>query len=147
MNAQATNKLVQAQGELRQQVIKLIRENDLPVSDLDNDKRLFALLQDGEVVGSGGLETFPDCALVRSVSVQKNLQGRGLGKVIINELERISTEQGINCLYLLTTTAEEFFSRQGYEVISREDAPSAIKNTSEFSIICSSSSTLMKKHL
>jgi len=147
MNVETGNKLVPAHGDLRQKVIDLLHENGLPVGDLDDDKRLFALLYNGEVVGTGGLEVFTNCALLRSVSVKNELQGKGLGSFINKELERISKEQHTNYLYLLTTTAKEFFERQGYEVISRQDAPEAIKNTSEFSFICSSSSTLMRKSL
>lgn len=145
MVVQTTYQLVPALGDLRQKVIGLLQENGLPVSDLNEDKWLFALLQNGEVIGTGGLEVFADCALVRSVSLKRHLQTKGLGKFINQELEQIAKEQRIRCLYLLTTTAKGFFSKQGYDVIDREDAPAAIKNTSEFSFICSSSSTLMRK--
>ena len=145
MATQTTQQLVPAQGNLRQKVIGLLQENELPVSDLDEDKSLFALLQNGEVIGTGGLEVFADCAFLRSVSVKRHFQTKGLGKFINQELERIAKEQRVSCLYLLTTTAKGFFSKQGYEVIDRDDAPAAIKNTSEFSFTCSSSATLMRK--
>jgi amino-acid N-acetyltransferase len=147
MHHQVANKLVPAYGLLRQKAIDLLRENDLPVSDLTEEKRLFALLQGGEVVGTGGLEFSSDCAFLRSLSVKRDLQNKGLGKSICSQLEDISKQEGINCVYLLTTTAKDFFSRQGYESIERADAPESIKNTTEFSSVCPSSATVMRKCL
>ena len=145
MNITTAYKLVPANGDLKQAVITLLKENNLPVIDLDFGKYLFALLHNDTIVGTGGLEFFGDCALLRSVSVKKDLHGKGLGKLIITELEKISGKKGINCLYLLTTTAKDFFIRVGYEEIERESVPLSIKNTSEFSSLCPSSATVMRK--
>jgi amino-acid N-acetyltransferase len=79
--------------------------------------------------------------------VKKGLQGNGLGKFIIAGLEKVSKQKRIDCLYLLTTTAEDFFNKEGYEVINRDDVPESIKNTSEFSSVCPSSAIVMKKVL
>ena len=145
MNPETEYKFVPVDSHLRSFVIDLLRENNLPVSDLGEDKQLFALLQDGEVIGTGGLELLNNYALLRSISVRSDSRNKGLGTLITTALEAISKQKAIDWVYLLTTTAKEFFSRDGYEVINREDAPAAIKNTSEFSFICSSSSTLMRK--
>jgi amino-acid N-acetyltransferase len=56
-------------------------------------------------------------------------------------------ESGINCLYLLTTTAKAFFDKQGYCSIKREETPQAVKQTAEFSSLCPSSAVVMKKRL
>lgn len=140
-------KLVPAYGLLREKAIELLRQNDLPVSDLTEEKRLFVLLQDDEVVGTGGVEFVANCALLRSISVKRDLQNKGLGKLICSQLEAISKQEGTDCVYLLTTTAKDFFHRQGYEPIERSDTPESIKNTSEFSFVCPSSATVMKKSL
>lgn len=141
-------KLVIAHSKpLKQEVISLLKLNELPVSDIDDSKILFALVDDGQVIGTGGLEFFSDCALLRSLSVKEDWQGKGLGKFITRELEKICREKEIAIIYLLTTTAKDFFTRQGYLAIDRNEAPLSIKNTSEFSSVCSSSATLMKKEI
>jgi|SRR6266498_1327657 len=147
MNILTEYKLIPANNNTRQKVIALLRESNLPVSDIDEQKELFALLQNNEVAGTAGLEYFGNCALLRSVSVRKDLQGKGLGKFINRELEKISKQRGIDCLYLLTTTAKDFFTKEGYEVISKNDIPESIKSTSEFSSICPSTATVMRKSL
>ncbi|HEX5651619.1 MAG TPA: arsenic resistance N-acetyltransferase ArsN2 [Chitinophagaceae bacterium] len=142
-------KLVPAKTEpIRQDVIRLLEQNELPVSDLTGEKELFALTDEsGSLAGTGGLEIVNEAALVRSVSVKKELQGKGLGNLINRKLEELAKSKGIQQLYLLTTTAKSFFEKEGYSVISRDDVPDAIKETSEFSSVCPSTATVMKKDL
>ena len=147
MNSICEYKLVLAEAGLRAATLALLRENDLPVSDLDETKTLFACLSNTDVVGTGGLESFRDCALLRSISIKKDLQKKGLGKFIVGELEKLARQNGVNCLYLLTTTAGDFFTKIGYETIDREEAPIEIKNTTEFSSICPSTAKVMRKFL
>ncbi len=54
---------------------------------------------------------------------------------------------GVRSLFLLTTTAEEFFGQRGYARVARESAPETIRSTREFADICPASSVLMVKHL
>jgi len=147
MNPLEEYKIVVAERELRQGVLALLQENDLPVTDIDETKTLFACLNHGEVIGTGGLEFFEDCALLRSISVRKDMQKRGLGGFIAGELEKLARQKGINDLYLLTTTAKDFFMKEGYETIDRGDVPFEIKNTRQFSSLCPSTATVMKKKL
>lgn len=147
MDSVAEYRLVVASRGLRRLVIELLEENNLPVIDLDSDKDLFALMQEDTVIGSGGLEFLEECALLRSVSVKQDFRGKGLGKFITTQLEEISRHKGIVSVYLLTNTAKDFFAKEGYTEIRREDAPSSIQNTSEFSSVCPSSATVMRKML
>ena len=140
-------KVVAAESGQRQAILALLRENDFPVGDLDENKALFACLEHGSVIGTGGLEFFGDCALLRSISIRKDLQKKGLGKFVVAELEKIARKKGINYLYLLTTTAEDFFTKEGYKMVDREKAPNEIKNTTQFTSVCASTATLMRKFL
>ena len=133
--------------EERQMVIQLLQQHHLPVQDIDEDKLLY-LLKDGErVLGTAGLEIFDDCALLRSVSILKEEQGKGLGRFLNKAIEDYAGESGISCIYLLTTTAKDFFDKQGYCVIRREETPEIIKQTAEFSSLCPSSAVVMKKRI
>jgi len=147
MNSLREYKVVIADAGLKPAILALLRENDLPVSDLDETKTLFACLSNGDVIGTGGLESFRDFALLRSISIKKDLQKTGLGKIVVGELEKMARQNGINCLYLLTNTAAGFFTKQGYETIGRETVPVEIKNTTEFSSICPSTAEVMRKFL
>jgi amino-acid N-acetyltransferase len=131
----------------RQEVISLLQQQNLPVADIDEDKLLYLLLDGERTVGTAGLELFEDCGLLRSVSIIKEEQGRGYGRIINEQMENEAKESGIRCMYLLTTTAKDFFGKQGYLAIGRDEVPEAIKQTAEFSSLCPSSAVLMKKNI
>ncbi len=130
-----------------QQAIVLLQQHKLPVTDIDEDKLLYLLLDGERVIGTAGLEIFEDCALLRSVSVVKEEQGKGYGNFLNSAIENYAAESGIGCLYLLTTTAKDFFDKQGYCVINRQDAPASVQQTAEFTSLCPSSAVIMKKKI
>lgn len=131
----------------RQAAIHLLEQLRLPTADLDEDKLLYLLMDGERIIGTAGLEIFDDCALLRSVSVIKEEQGKGFGKFINEGMEEFAKESGISCLYLLTTTAKDFFDKQGFCVIRREDSPAALQQTAEFTSLCPSSAVVMKKRI
>src|SRR5262249_44109748 len=139
--------LVPAGTRLRPIILELLLANDLPIADLDENKTLFGCLNNGDVIGAGGFEVYGNYALLRSICVTKDLQRKGLGKFIVGELENIASQKGAGVIYLLTTTAKDFFTREGYEAIDRNDTPNEIKNTTEFSSVCPSSAIVMRKFL
>ena len=47
----------------RHAAINLLKENDLPTSDLNEDKLLYLLMDGDRILGTAGLEIFDDCAL------------------------------------------------------------------------------------
>ena len=131
----------------RNEAIALLQQSNLPTTDIDEEKLLYLLIDGERAIGTAGLEIFEDCALLRSVSVIKEEQGKGYGKFLNEEIERYAKESGINCMYLLTTTAKDFFDKQGYCAIKREEIPESIKQTAEFTSLCPSSAVVMKKRL
>jgi amino-acid N-acetyltransferase len=131
----------------RKGAIELLSENELPVSDLDEGKKLFILKEDDSIIGTGGLEFFDECALLRSVSVKKEERGKSWGRYISRQLEKVAKAEGANCLYLLTTTAMDFFSKEGFVQVGRDKVPTEIQNSSEFTSVCPSTAVVMKKNL
>lgn len=131
----------------RTRAIALLQAQKLPTSDINDDTLLYLLWDEEWVVGTAGIDIFEDCALLRSVSVIKEEQGKGFGRVINEQMESFAKESGINCLYLLTTTAKDFFDKQGYCVIQRDEAPLVVKETAEFTSLCPSSAVVMKKRI
>ncbi len=99
------------------------------------------------VVAAGALQRFGSSALVRSVVVDPDRRGGGLGEMIVLELERLARAAHIDRLVLLTETAAEFFARHGYRVIERSGAPPGVQASEEFRCLCPSSAVCMAKNL
>ena len=129
-------------------VRSLLEQAGLPASDLAGSKPQFTVLfEDGRIIAASALERFGTAALVRSVVVAGDRRGSGLGRTIVQELERVARAGGINRLILLTQTAREFFARQGYRVIERSEAPQDVQGSEEFRSLCPASAICMTKLL
>lgn len=129
-------------------VAAMLAANDLPNEDVRSKPEAFYLgVADGEVVGIGGLERFGSAGLLRSVVVTEGARGRGYGSAICDELERLAAQEGVDTLYLLTTTAAGFFRGRGYEEVDRAAAPASIRETSEFAELCPESAVCLRTEL
>ncbi len=133
--------------EWRREVVDLLTASQLPVSDLSNRIQMLGVWKEAQLVGVIGLEPYGDVGLLRSLAVDRSVRGTGLGGRLVEELESLAGSEGIGALYLLTTTAESFFEKRGYQCVPRETAPPGIQGSSEFSSICPASSALMCKVL
>jgi amino-acid N-acetyltransferase len=127
----------------------LLSESSLPIEDIavQHLQHFFGCGSGLKLVGVVGLELYGKVALLRSLAVASSRRRSGVGSALVAHAERHAWNQGVQSLYLLTTTAEKFFLRCGYTRIPREDAPAAIQGTKEFSGICPASSALMVKRL
>ncbi|TYL38251.1 GNAT family N-acetyltransferase [Natronococcus pandeyae] len=126
----------------------LLNRNDLPVQDLAAaPAEFYYATADGERVGIGGLERYEDVGLLRSVVVEAPKRGQGYGTTLCEALETAARDNGIETLYLLTTTASAFFAAEGYSTVERPAVPDAIRSTTEFTDLCPSTATCMRKSL
>ncbi len=126
----------------------LLEHSGLPTSDLELTRPVFAVIREnGQVIAAGALQHFGSSALLRSVVVTSDRRGSGLGQTIVRELERQARASRIKRLILLTQTAGEFFTRQGYRLIERSAAPEDMQGSEEFRSLCPSSATCMAKGL
>ena len=136
--------------QLHQELEHLLANEGLPITDLrnTNSTQLFEGhdAQD-KLCGMIGVEVYPGTALLRSLVVTHDNRGSGYGEQLVKFAETWAQEQGVKTLYLLTTTAERFFSRLGYTNADRNSAPKAIAQSSQFSELCPQSAALMCKSL
>lgn len=99
----------------------------------------------GQTVGYGGLERSNDDALLRSLIVLPAFRGQGFGKAIALALERIAVTASLKTLHVLTMSAEGLFTKLGYGVDARANAPAGIAATAEFREFCPASAIYLTK--
>jgi amino-acid N-acetyltransferase len=130
------------------EVFELLELNHLPVDGLrDHLATTLVARQNERVVGSAALEVYSDGALLRSVSVAPWLQRAGLGRQLTDAAIQLARDTGVPAVYLLTTTAEEYFPRFGFERIERQEVPESVQASVEFTSACPSSAAVMRKSL
>ena len=126
----------------------LLAAADLPTEDVQAKPGSFVVaLADGRRVGVGGIEQYELAGLLRSVVIDPEFRGEGYGASLCEALEGRARAGGVETLYLLTTTAADFFETQGYERIEQSAAPKDIQQTTEFADLCPDSATCMRRHL
>lgn len=136
----------QAEPEDLQDIKALLEEHDLPVSDIEQSEITFYVLREGHgLMACAGIERFGTDALLRSVAVLPELMGKGIGSAFIDFLLSEIPDKGIEGLYLLTETAEAFFSNKGFTKIERKTVPELVVASSEFSELCPSTAVCMYK--
>jgi amino-acid N-acetyltransferase len=127
----------------------LLEAAQLPTSDLTDAHcdHFFYAGPESAPTGLVGLELFGDVALLRSLVVSPEARSSGVGSELVQFAETHAHSLGVSSVYLLTTTAEDFFLRRGYSKAERERAPPAIRTSREFAGLCPASSAFMSKQL
>ena len=70
--------------------------------------------------------------------------GSGIGRAVAL---RLAAEHRAPTVFLLTTTAERFFPKFGFQPITRDDVPPSVQASVEFRSACPASAIVMRKHL
>lgn len=129
-------------------VLGLLEAAHLPIEGLAaHGDTLLVAREDGAVVASAGLEIYGDGALVRSVAVHAAHRGRGLGERMTLAALALAAQIGVPGVYLLTTTAAQFFPRFGFTPLTRDAVPDGVKTSIEFTSACPASAAVLWKPL
>jgi N-acetylglutamate synthase-like GNAT family acetyltransferase len=96
-------------------------------------------------VAVAGLEVHGPFALLRSTAVDPTWRAQGVGDRLTRGLIALAESRSVEALYLLTTTAEDYFPRFGFTRVSRDEVPEAIAATSEFRTACPQSAAVMMR--
>jgi amino-acid N-acetyltransferase len=126
----------------------LLEQLHLPLAGVDEHLPTMLVARIGEqVVGTAALELYSDGALLRSVAVAPHQQGKQLGHRLTDAALLLAAAQGASTVFLLTTTAERFFPKFGFEQIARDDVPPSVRRSVEFESACPASAMVMRKQL
>jgi amino-acid N-acetyltransferase len=127
---------------------RLLTEAHLPTDGVAGSLATFVVAEhERHLVGAAGLELCRNDALLRSVVVAPTWQGRGLGRALVSRVIAEAEDRRLHALYLLTTTAEQYFPAFGFERTTRDAVPADVRATAEFRTACPVSTTVMRKTL
>ncbi len=133
-------------------LVNLLKETELPPDGIEPHLENFLVIKNPETVagqdfliGSVGLEIYGKSALLRSLAVHPDYQGTGLGTYLVNNIIEFAKGKTITRLFLLTDTAEEYFKKKGFVIVAREEVPGDVKQSIEFTTLCTSSPSMMRE--
>jgi len=129
-------------------VRRLLEAEHLPLDGVNENVETMVVAENGDdVVGAAAVEVYADGALLRSVVVSPTAQGLGLGHQLTAAALSVAKARGSPAAFLLTTTAERFFPKLGFERVSRDDVPASVQASIEFQSACPASAVVMRKQL
>ena len=112
---------------------RLLAANGLPDADVAEHLPHFLVARQGEtLVGTVAIEPLGDSALLRSLAVVPELRGQGLARQLYERIVARARELGVRRLYLLTTSADDYFLRLGFWPVERDAVPPAVRGTRQF---------------
>ncbi|HKR10355.1 MAG TPA: arsenic resistance N-acetyltransferase ArsN2 [Gemmatimonadaceae bacterium] len=129
-------------------VEQLLSSSNLPLDGVRAHFADFIVAEDTDgIEGVVGLERYDSVALLRSAVVAPDHRGSGIGRRLVEQALERAEEDGVDELYLLTTTAEKYFPRFGFETTTRATVPDELKASAEFRGACPDTAVVMKRRL
>lgn len=101
----------------------------------------------GSLTGCAGLEVYGALGLLRSVAVRGAARRAGLGSELVARVTAAARALELRELFLLTTTASQFFERRGFQAVERARVPSEIAESWEFRVGCPQTALPMRLSL
>lgn len=127
---------------------ELLARNSLPLDGVRETLPGFAVAENDErIVGAIAVEDCGDYGLLRSAVVDSSARGKGIGRQLVRHALDLARHNRMRALYLLTTTAEDYFPLFGFTRVDRDSVPEPIRQTGEFREACPASATVMKLDL
>ena len=114
--------------EDRQAVDRLLKAVDLPSNGLDRTEG-WVVEEDGEILGHVAVELAAEVAVLRSLVVAPQAQGRGLARQLMDLAERAG---GNRTLALRTDSIGPWAERRGYVRTSVDRLPASVRTTTQF---------------
>ena len=122
----------------------LLQKCDLPFEDckeqLDN---FYGITSGNDLIAIGALQIEGPVALLRSVAVREENRGRGLAVRLTQHLLEAARTNGVRDIYLLTESAEHYFTRFGFQAVERNSVPAYVQSTRQFESLCPASAQAM----
>jgi amino-acid N-acetyltransferase len=137
-----------ANNEDLEDISTLLKSCNLPVDGIEECLDSTLIIKNGyKLIACAALELYGKSALLRSVAVDKNYRSTGLGIKITKAILEKAKNLDITNIYLLTETADKFFPRFNFQVVSRDKVPADVKTSLEFTSLCPESAVAMQLEL
>ncbi len=125
-------------------VLELLEANKLPTAGVQDHLEQFQLEFEGEnLIACAGLEVHGEAGLLRSVAIASSYRSQGLGSKLVQKILEHARKQNLSSLSLLTETAQDYFSRFGFQITPRAALPESPHASAEFRGACPDSAIAM----
>ena len=142
--------ITNASADDLQAILDLLSQVQLPLDGVAENLSGFLIARDesSRLIATIGLERHGNTALLRSAAVAPEYQGCGIGSRLTERLLERATNNGMERVVLLTSTASDFFARRfGFCETSRTAFDKDLAASSEWNLPRCSSAVCMSLDL
>jgi amino-acid N-acetyltransferase len=130
------------------ELVTLLKQENLPIADIASGLPHFFVATEGTAIVAGiGMEHFGKAALLRSMFTTPAWRNRGLASMLTDTLLQYARQEGAQSIYIVTTTAEKYFLKKGFEPIERSSVDKLVLQSAEFNGLCPSTATIMWRRI
>ena len=127
-------------------VVALLRAAGLPTEDISKDLENFWIAEtEGDAIGVIGMDLYTPYGLLRSMTVLPEYRNKGIASRLVDQVEQLAKKLLLSELYLITNTAESYFSKKGFQLITKGELPDSVASSEEMNGLCPASSVIMRK--
>jgi amino-acid N-acetyltransferase len=142
----AKDRIERAEAVDLESVLALLMAVNLPLEGVRESSEHFWIWRErnsAPIKGCIGLEIYGSDAVLRSFAVHPEFRSLGIGGRLLRTALKHARQSGVKRVFLLTSTAADYFSLKGFLPTDRETVPSTIAQSIEFRSICPKSATCM----
>lgn len=144
--AETTTSIGPASGGDFDAIKRLLQGSLLPSRDVAEGRQRFIVASEGgRIIGCAGLQVAGEDGLVRSMAVHWTRRNAGLGSRLHQRLLLEAVLAGVKTLWVVTTTAEDFFVRHGFAKVEAAAVPAALQASEEFTAFVPGGSAVMSR--
>jgi amino-acid N-acetyltransferase len=144
--AATTTSIGPASGGDLDGIKRLLVASLLPSRDVGGESQRFIVASEGgRLLGCAGLQVAGQDGLVRSMAVHWTRRNAGLGSKLHERLLFEAALAGVQTLYVVTTTAEDFFVGHGFRKTAAHEVPLGLQASEEFTAFVPGGSTVMSR--
>ncbi|MCH7886403.1 MAG: GNAT family N-acetyltransferase [Candidatus Marinimicrobia bacterium] len=116
-------------------ITTLLKEANLPPDDLERwIDNFFVLTIEGKIEGCIGLEHWENDGLLRSFVVSEDYRSKGFGIELYNKFISVAKVMNLSSILLLAKGVSDFFEKNGFKFIDRNEVPESVKNSIQFKL-------------
>ena len=139
-------KINKADPEAYATVLALLKAAGLPTEDISKDLENFWIAETaGNAIGVIGMDLYAPYGLLRSMTVLPEYRNKGIASRLVDQVEQLAKKLDLSELYLITNTAESYFSKKGFQLIMKAELPASVASSEEMNGLCPASSVIMRK--
>ncbi len=127
---------------------ELLKSSGLPATGVPESLEGFPVADFSGVAGTIGIERSGKAVLLRSLAVRPDCRKSGIAAELVERSLEMARETGAREAYLLTSTADKYMQRWGFQYIERSRIPADLLKRSDLEAACCPvSSSCMKLEL